>query len=77
VVDSKRLIKVYDVFRELNEKTDENWIDMYKGLKDILIYNRNLLKSYSYKSDDIIYKNLIKYLENEHIQENTKLLQTP
>jgi len=76
-VDSKRLIKVYDVFRELNEKTDENWIDMYKGLKDILIYNRNLLKSYSYKSDDIIYKNLIKYLENEHIQENTKLLQTP
>ena len=77
LVNSKRIFKVYELFKELNNKSDGEWLDILKKIKEILIYNRNLLKSYSYKNDDLVINNFKKYLSNEHIQENPKLLQTP
>ena len=77
IIDSKRLFKVYNIFKELCNKTDEEWIEIYKSLKNILIYNRNLLKKYSYKNQQNVFNNLNKYISNEHIQKNPKLLQAP
>ena len=74
---SKRLLMVYNVFKELNDKSFDEWNKIYKEIKKILIYNRDNLKKYSYKNESIVFDNLKKYLTNEHIQENPKLLQTP
>jgi len=73
----KRLLMVYDLFKSLNEKSFEEWNKIHKEMKSILIYNKENLKNYSYKNDNIVLNNLKKYLSNEHIQENPKLLQTP
>jgi len=77
VVNSKRLLKVYNLFKKLNKKTDDEWLVILKKIKNILIYNRNLLKNYSYKNNELVISNFKKYLQDEHIQENPKLLQTP
>ena len=74
---SKRLIMVYNLFKQLNDKSFDEWNKIYKEMKKILIYNRDNLKKYSYKNENIVFDNLKKYLTNEHIQENPKLLQTP
>jgi len=77
VVNSKRLLKVYSLFKKLNKKTDDEWLVILKKIKNILIYNRNLLKNYSYTNNELVISNFKKYLQDEHIQENPKLLQTP
>jgi len=77
IINSRRIIKVFNLFKELNNKSDDEWVEILKNVKDILIYNRNLLKTYSYINDRIVIDNFKKYLKNEHIQENPKLLQTP
>ena len=77
VINSNRIIKVYELFKELNEKTDNEWLIILKKIKNILIYNRNLLKNYSYTNNNLVISNFKKYLQDEHIQENPKLLQTP
>ena len=77
IINSKRIFKVYNLFQELCNKTDNEWYELINSMKDILIYNRNVLKKYSYKNDDLVIENFKKYLSNEHIKENPKLLQTP
>lgn len=75
LINSKRLVKVYKTFKKLCNKSKEEWFEINKEIKDILIYNRNHLKNFSYKFDDIIFENLQKNLKNEHYTENPSLLQ--
>lgn len=77
LIHSKRLLKVYETFSTLCNKSKKEWMELNKSLQTILIHNRNHLKNFSYKNDEIIFKNLKKYLQDENNTENTKLLQTP
>lgn len=75
LIDSKRLAKVYELFKYLCNINSNEWDIMINKMLPILIYNRELLKQYSYKTEDNTIDNLKKYLQNEFIQKNTKLLQ--
>ena len=71
----KRMMKVFELFIELNDKSDDEWLVILKKMKPILIHNRETLKKYSYKNDGNVINNLQKIISNEHNKENPTLLQ--
>ena len=76
-INPKRMEMIYSLFVKLNNKSDDEWVILLKSIKDILIYNRNVLKQYAgINNDTLIRDNFKKYLSNEHHNENPKLLQT-
>ena len=55
-----RMKKIFNLVKELSNKTDDEWVELYKKLKPILLYNRErLLKNYQ----KIQIFSLDKYLE--------------
>ena len=73
-----RIVKVYEVIKNLINKSTSEWQSIYKEIKPILIHNQSLLKEYAGSKQKILAeKKLINILSNESIQKNTKLLQTP
>lgn len=72
---SKRMMKVFVVFKELCDKTNEEWLQILKQIKPILIHNREQLKKFSYKNEQTITNNFKKFLSNEYFSKNKKLLQ--
>ena len=65
------------MIRELSNKSDDEWIDIYEKIKDRLIFNREHLLSISQREDitgDIFINNLNK-IAYESNQENYSLLQ--
>lgn len=74
---SFRFIKLYNLILELLNKSTSEWDEMMISIKPILIYNRNVLKSFGINTrKSLIEDNLLNILENEFIEENPKLLQT-
>ena len=75
--DSERIVAVFELIRELSNKSDDEWIDIYEKIKDRLIFNREHLLSISQREDitgDIFINNLNK-IAYESNQENYSLLQ--
>ena len=74
--DSERIVAVFELIRELSNKSDDEWIDIYEKIKDRLIFNREHLLSISQREDitgDIFINNLNK-IAYESNQENYSLL---
>jgi len=74
IIDSVRIFKVSKLVNSLIKKTDDEWVDILKKIKPILIHNRELLKKYSannniFNIEQTIYKNLT----DESIQNYQKL----
>lgn len=71
----KRMEKILKVLTDLLSKSKDEWDELNKKLKPILIYNRNLLLSFQEKKVGNAYKNkLFNLIENEPNQENYYLL---
>ena len=68
--------KIYTLVKQLSEKTDEEWIELYKKIKPILIYNRNHLLKFQKNQKQISEKwsSKLKKLAYESIEENYSLL---
>lgn len=61
-----RMIKIYKIIYELNNKSDSEWQYIYKNITPILIHNRDLLKNLSGENKRIIFEtNFYKNLINE------------
>ena len=66
--NTKRFIKVWEVSKSLIEKSDEEWIEMLKEMKEILIYNRNLFLQINKSLTSTINDNIKKIFNNESLQ---------
>ena len=71
--NTKRFIKVWEVSKSLIEKSDEEWIEMLKEMKEILIYNRNLFLQINKSLTSTINDNIKKIFNNESLQANNRL----
>lgn len=69
--DSDRIIAVFELIKKLSSKSDEEWLDIYKKIKDRLIYNRNHLLSIT-KDEDYTGNIFIQNLEKIAYEPNTK-----
>ena len=49
--NSSRLLEVLKVIKKINELSKQELLDMYLDMKNILVYNYNLLKSFKGKFD--------------------------
>ena len=76
VDDAERMNKIYDLIKQLTEKSDEEWVELYKKIKPILIYNRNHLLKFQKNQKHISEKwsDKLKKLAYESIEENYSLL---
>lgn len=74
--DENRMTKIYQLVKSLSDKSDEEWLDIYKKVKEILIHNRNHLLTFAQNQTDISeqYINNLKTLAYEDIKENYSLL---
>ena len=74
--DENRMTKIYQLVKSLSDKSDEEWLDIYKKVKEILIHNRNHLLNFAQNQTDISeqYINNLKTLAYEDIKENYSLL---
>jgi len=72
--NSERMIKVYELIKNLILKTDEEWVELNKKILPILLHNRKVLLSFDEEYVNNTYiNNLNKLLENEPNQENYSL----
>lgn len=72
--NSERMIKVYELIKNLILKTDEEWVELNKKILPILIHNRKVLLSFDEEYVNNTYiTNLNKLLENEPNQKNYSL----
>lgn len=74
--DAIRMKKIFNLVKELSNKTDDEWVELYKNLKPILLYNRERLLKYA-KDTDILadnYLEKLKTLAHGDYQENYSLL---
>ena len=70
-----RILKVYELIRELINKSDEEWELLYKQIIPILIYNRDILKKYSGKYQRYLSEQqLCKLISYETNKNYTRLL---
>ena len=77
VDDSERMDKIYKLIKQLiMKKSDEEWVELYKKIKPILIYNRNHLLKFQKDHEQISEKwsDKLKKLAYESIEENYSLL---
>ena len=74
--DENRMTKIYQLVKSLSDKSDEEWLDIYKKVKEILVHNRNHLLNFAQNQTDISeqYINNLKTLAYEDIKENYSLL---
>ena len=74
--DENRMTKIYQLVKSLSDKSDEEWLDIYKKVKEILIHNRNPFINFAQNQTDISeqYINNLKTLAYEDIKENYSLL---
>ena len=75
--DSDRMIAVFELIKELANKSHDDWINIYKKIKDRLIFNRNHLLSITNdegRTGNIFVENL-KKIAYESVKENHSLLQ--
>jgi len=74
-MNSKRMEKIFEVIKTLLSKSKDEWDELNKKLKPILIYNRNLLLTFQEEKVGNTYKNkLFNLIQNEPNQENYYLL---
>lgn len=74
--DSERIIAVFELIKQLANKSDEEWIEIYSKIKERLIFNRNHLLSISEdieKTSEVFTKNL-NLIAYESVKENYSLL---
>ena len=45
------MIKIYNLIKELSNKSDDEWVELYKKLKPVLLYNREKLLQYASDTD--------------------------
>ena len=57
-----RMKKIFNLVKELSNKTDDEWVELYKKLKPILLYNRERLLKYI-KDTDILSDNYLEKLK--------------
>ena len=74
-MNSKRMEKIFEVIKTLLSKSKDEWDELNKKLKPILIYNRNLLLTFQEEKVGNTYKDkLFNLIQNEPNQENYYLL---
>ena len=71
-----RMKKIAKLVKELAEKTDEEWLELYKKMKPVLLYNREKLLEFGNNTDGLAKNYLIKLKKLVHgdYQENYSLL---
>lgn len=74
--DAKRMIKIYNLVKELTNKSDDEWVELYKKIKPILLYNREKLLEFASNTDLLAdnYLKKLKELVNGDYQKNYSLL---
>tara|TARA_B110000858_G_C17772935_1_gene460659 strand:+ start:404 stop:1858 length:1455 start_codon:yes stop_codon:yes gene_type:complete len=74
-MNSTRMEKIFEVIKTLLSKSKDEWDELNKKLKPILIFNRNLLLTFQEEKVGNTYKNkLFNLIQNEPNQENYYLL---
>ena len=68
--------KIAKLVKELAEKTDEEWLELYKKMKPVLLYNREKLLEFGNNTDGLAknYLTKLKKLVHGDYQENYSLL---
>jgi len=71
----ERFKKVYDVLESLIKKTDDEWVDIYKEIKEVIIYNRNHLLSFGNMKmlSNKVKDNIILLTQDKHDTKNFRL----
>ena len=71
-----RMKKIAKLVKELAEKTDEEWLELYKKMKPVLLYNREKLLEFGNNTDGLAknYLTKLKKLVHGDYQENYSLL---
>ena len=63
--DKDRFVALTKVIDNLTKLTNQEWDELTEKLKPILIYNRNLLKQFTYLNKrDVYFENINKLIEN-------------